>query len=361
MPINPRKSISNLKPYKPNFGKTKINNLIRLSANENPLGCSPDIAFNFKNTEFNRYPPQHSEELTKSISKRFDIDNRKIILGNGSDELISIIAQSFLNDGDEAIHTEYGFLQFPQCISVAGGKPVVAKDNSLVVSVDNILKSITAKTRIIFLANANNPTGTFISKNEVTRLISSIPKDILLVYDAAYAEYISDKNYIDGIPLVEKHENFIMLRTFSKMHGLAGLRLGWAYASENILNILRAVRGPFSVNTIAIKAGVIAIEDKSFQKKCLDYNFESMNWIENQLDKLGLIYQKSVTNFLLVKFPNLERYNSKKAEEYLSENGVLVRSMEAYNLNEFLRISLGIKKENEILIELLDKFLHDSK
>ncbi len=360
MNIYPSKSILKLKPYKPNFGKTTIKNFIRLSANENPLGCSPNIP-SFKNIDLHRYPPQNSSSLIKSISKRYNLNQNQIILGNGSDELIAIIAQSFLNDGDEAIHTEYGFLQFSQSIAVAGGKAVVAKDNNLTVSVDNVLRAVSKKTRLVFLANANNPTGTFIPKNEVVRLINTLPKNILLVYDAAYAEYISDINYTDGISLATKHENFIMLRTFSKLHGLAGLRLGWAYGSENIINVLMSVRGPFSVNTIAINAGVVAIEDIAFQRYCLKYNEESMEWMKIELDKLKLSYQKSVTNFILTKFPITKKFNAKSAELFLAKKGILVRGMEAYNLQNYLRISLGTKEENKILIQCLHEFLQDKK
>ena len=265
--FTPKNSILELNSYNPNFGKSNANKLIRLSANENPLGCSPNILKEINLNELNRYPPQHSDSLTESISQTFKIDKNKIILGNGSDELISIIAQSFLNFNDEAIYTEFGFLQFPQSIAIAGGKAIKAKDNELTASVDNILASINKKTRLIFLANANNPTGTFIPKSEVIRLVKSIPKNIILVYDSAYAEYIDDTNYTDGINLVEEYKNVVMLRTFSKLHGLAGLRLGWGYCCKEILNILMSVRGPFSVNSLAIKAGKIAIEDLDFQLK----------------------------------------------------------------------------------------------
>ena len=311
--------------------------------------------------DLNRYPPQQSSSLIQSISNRFNLDKNKIILGNGSDELISIIAQSFLNHGDEAIYTEYGFLQFPQAIAVAGGKGVVAKDNGLTVSVDNILKSITKKTRLIFLANANNPTGTFISKTEVIRLMESLPKNILLVYDAAYAEYIVNEDYTDGISFVEKYENFLTTRTFSKLHGLAGLRLGWAYGSRDIINILSSVRGPFSVNSMAIQAGILAIKDVKFQKKCVNYNLKNMKWMEIELDKLKLSYQNSVTNFILIKFPNSKKFSAKEAEIYFAKKGVLVRGMSAYNLSNYLRVSLGTKKENKIVIEILKTFLRDFK
>ncbi len=357
MSLSPRKSILELIPYKPNFGKSNLKNTIRMSANENPLGCSPKVLESIKDVNFNRYPPQVSEKLITSISKKFGLDQNKIILGNGSDELISIIAQSFLNFGDEAIYTEYGFLQFPQAIKVAGGKAVVAKDKNLTVSVDNILKNITLKTRIVFLANPNNPTGTLIDKREVIRLIESLPKNILLVYDAAYAEYIYDPAYSDGISLVKKYENVIMLRTFSKLHGLASLRLGWGHCSESIIKTLMSVRGPFSVNTIAIKAGIAAIEDKDFQKKSFNFNKKYMKWFEKELQKLNIFYQKSVTNFILIKFPILKNQNAKTAEAFFSKEGILVRGMKAYNLEEYIRVSIGTVKENKKFINRLKKFL----
>ena len=169
-------------------------------------------------------------------------------------------------------------------------------------SVDNILNLLTDKTRLIFLANANNPTGTFISKNEVYRLINNIPENILLVYDAAYAEYIKNDDYIDGSELADKYENVIMLRTFSKLHGLASLRLGWGYSSENIIENLMKVRGPFSVNAAAIMAGVAALEDLEFQKKSVQHNLKWMSWLETELKSLNLDFQSSITNFLLIKF-----------------------------------------------------------
>ena len=193
---SPKSNIEKLHTYKPNFGKSKINKLIRLSANESALGASKEAikALKIFSDNLNRYPPQVSEELVGAISKRYSLDKKKIILGNGSDELISILAQTFLNHNDEAIYTEFGFLQFPQAISIVGAKGVVANDVNYTASVDNILSKINKKTKLIFLANPNNPTGTFISKNEVIRLHESIPKNILFVYDAAYSEFVTNDN-----------------------------------------------------------------------------------------------------------------------------------------------------------------------
>ena len=356
-----KSSIEKLESYKPNFGNGKVKSLIRLSANEGALGTSSNAikAINSFSTDLNRYPPQISENLVDAISKRYSVDRNKIILGNGSDELISILAQAFLSSEDEAIYTEYGFLQFPQAISITGAKGVIAKDNKLTVSVDNILSNITKKTKLIFLANANNPTGTFISKEEVIRLHKSIPSNVLLVYDAAYSEFITHDDYIDGSELVDNSENVIMLRTFSKLHGLASLRLGWGYCSNYILNNLMKVRGPFSVNLAAILAGTAAINDIDFQNRSIEHNIKWMDWLEKELIKLNLSFQTSVTNFLLIKFSNETQFNAQSAEKFLASRGILVRGMSVYNLPSYLRVSLGTEEENMTLIKELKRFLEN--
>ncbi len=352
-------SIEKLENYKPNFGKSKISNLIRLSANEGALGTSLNAikALNSFTHNLNRYPPQVSDDLIKAIANRYSLDYKKIILGNGSDELISIITQAFLEPTDEAIYTEFGFLQFPQAISVSGAKGVVARDVNFTANVDNILSKINTKTKLIFLANANNPTGTFISKEEVIRLHKSIPSNILLVYDAAYSEFIINNNYIDGSSLVDKHDNVIMLRTFSKLHGLASLRLGWGYCSEYILRNLMKVRGPFSVNTAAMLAGIAAIEDIQFQENSVAHNLKWMAWFEKELKLLKLNFQTSVTNFLLIKFPDEIVNSAQNAVKFLAERGILVRGMNAYGLPNYLRVSIGNEEENITFIKQLKSFL----
>ena len=356
-----KSSIEKLESYKPNFGNGKVKSLIRLSANEGALGTSSNAikAINSFSTDLNRYPPQISENLVDAISKRYSVDRNKIILGNGSDELISILAQAFLSSEDEAIYTEYGFLQFPQAISITGAKGIIARDNKLTVNVDNILSNITKKTKLIFLANANNPTGTFITKDEVIRLHKSIPSNVLLVYDAAYSEFITHDDYIDGSELVDNSENVIMLRTFSKLHGLASLRLGWGYCSNYILNNLMKVRGPFSVNLAAIIAGTAAINDIDFQNKSIEHNIKWMSWLEKELKKLNLSFQISVTNFLLIKFSNETQFNAQSAEKFLASRGILVRGMAVYNLPSYLRVSLGTEEENRTLIKELKSFLEN--
>ncbi len=356
---SPKSNIEKLHTYKPNFGKSKIDNLIRLSANESALGASLDAinALKFFSNDLNRYPPQVSNELIGAISSRYSLNKKKIILGNGSDELISILAQTFLNYNDEAIYTEFGFLQFPQAISIAGAKGIIANDVNHTASVDNILSKISKKTKLIFLANPNNPTGTFIPKKEVIRLHESIPKKILLVYDAAYSEFVVNHDYIDGSELADKYENVIMLRTFSKLHGLASLRLGWGYSSENIIENLMKVRGPFSVNAAAIMAGIAALEDLNFQNKSVQHNLKWMSWFEKELRSLNLDFKKSITNFLLIKFPIEKKYNAENAKNFLASKGILVRGMKVYGLSSYLRVSIGADEENIKFINELKTFL----
>ena len=358
---SPKLNIEKLQNYKPNFGKSKINNLIRLSANESALGASLGAINALKtfSTDLNRYPPQVSDELTSAISKRYLLNKKKIILGNGSDELISILSQTFLNSNDEAIYTEFGFLQFPQSIAIAGAKGVIANDVNFTANVDNILSKINNKTKLIFLANPNNPTGTFITKNEIIRLHDSIPSNILLVYDAAYSEFVVNDDYTDGSELADEYDNVIMLRTFSKLHGLASLRLGWGYASENIIDNLMKVRGPFSVNTAAIMAGVAALEDLEFQKKSVQHNLKWMSWFEKELQSLNLDFQSSITNFLLIKFPSDQKHNAQNAENYLSSKGILVRGMKVYGLSNYLRVSIGTQEENIEFVNELKSFLEN--
>ena len=355
---SPKSNIARLNTYKPNFGKSKINNLIRLSANESALGASLEAIKALKtfSNDLNRYPPQVSDELISAISLRYSLNKKKIILGNGSDELISILAQTFLNYNDEAIYTEFGFLQFPQAISIAGAKGVAANDVNHTASVDNILSKISKKTKLIFLANPNNPTGTFIPRKEVVRLHESIPKKVLLVYDAAYSEFVVNDDYIDGSELADKYENVIMLRTFSKLHGLASLRLGWGYSSENIIESLMKVRGPFSVNAAAIMAGVAALKDLEFQKKSIQHNLKWMSWFEKELESLNLDFQRSITNFLLIKFPIDNKYNAHNAENFLASKGILVRGMKVYGLSNYLRVSIGTEEENVKFVNALKTF-----
>ena len=357
MSVHPKKSILKLHGYKPNFGKSNLKKVIHLSANENPLGCSKKISNSLNKNNFNRYPPQLSEELISSIAKKHNLDKNKIILGNGSDELISIIAQSYLNVGDEAIYTQYGFLQFPQAIAVAGGRSVVAKDLKLTVSIDNILKKVTKNTRLIFLANPNNPTGTYLDRNEMLELRKRLRSDILLVVDDAYCEFIEDPNFASGIELFSKSKNVLITRTFSKIYGLAGLRIGWGYSSKAIIQKLYEIKPPFNVSRPALFAATQAVQDINWLNKAIKHNNYWSEKIFDVIDEIGIATNKTNVNFFLLNFDFVDKSSSQVFNK-LANSGILVRQMNVYGIKNSLRVTIGNSNENKKFITTLRKIFN---
>ena len=286
---SPKKAVASLVSYRPALGKSANKDLIRLSANESALGWAPKVEEALRKMPFqlNHYDVPQSAELHNAIAKRYALEAERILSANGSDELIGLICTAYLEDGDEAIHTQYGFLVFPQATTIAGGVPVVAADEGLTASVDNILAAVTERTKIIFLANPNNPTGTLLSEAEVRRLHAGLPSHVILVLDWAYAEYVADgMSY--GALMVETFENVVMFRTFSKMHGLAAQRLGWGYFPSKIRDVLASIRPPFSINTIANVMGIAAIEDRAFQDKSFAHNQKWQREFPKRMAEIGL-------------------------------------------------------------------------
>ena len=354
----PKSSIQALAVYKPNFGAAGKKNLIRLSANESALGSSPAVMQALQNLDATacRYPEQISRGLVAAIA---DIENLKaemIMPSNGSDELIVLLTTAYLEPGDEAIYTEYGFLAFPQAISIADGVPVIAKDDGMTVSVDAIIKKITTKTKLIFIANPNNPTGTIISTSEIERLIAATPPHVIIVLDGAYAEYVSgdDNLYTSGAELVERHDNVVMLRTFSKIYGLASLRLGWGYFPPAIWDVLMAIREPFSVNAAAALAGIAAINDRDFINQALEHNALWMPRMQDSIRQSGFSPLPSHGNFFLIKFADSDE--AEAAYKFMYDRGILLRDMKPYNLPDCLRMSLGNAEEMELTIGAFKDF-----
>tara|TARA_B100001013_G_C24620329_1_gene446955 strand:+ start:126 stop:1223 length:1098 start_codon:yes stop_codon:yes gene_type:complete len=351
-----KKNINNVIKYEAGISKlANSKKTIKLSSNEGALGSSPKVKKalkEFENQVF-RYPDPESNKLKKEISIKYKLNKNNIICGNGSDEILTIIAKIFSGPGDEILYSEYGFLMYPIAAELAGSKGIKVKDISYRNSLTNFSKAITKKTKIIFIANPNNPTGTYVDKNELNKFIKNLPKKILLVIDAAYAEYVIKKDYSPGDDLVKNNNNVIMTRTFSKIYGLAGLRIGWAYCSKYIVDIFNRTRLPFNVNKVATEAAGVAIKDKNFYAKSVKHNNHYLNWLSKEITKLGLTPIPSVANFILVKFPNKGKFTAKNVNNYLLSKGIILRNVDSYSLHNFLRISIGKKNE---LIELL-KFL----
>lgn len=358
--IKPKSSIATMVTYTPNHGGAKKpGKVIRLSANEGALGMSPKAlqAMHAADPDLHRYPALGASRLAEAVGRRNGIDPARIVFGCGSDELIQTLCLAYLEPGDEVIYTQYGFLVYPMATRIAGGVPVVAPDDEYTVSVDAILKAVTERTRMVFLANPNNPTGTYIPQDEVKRLRAGLRGDILLVLDAAYCEYVTKNDYDSGIEMVESHDNVVMLRTFSKLYGMAGLRLGWAYGPKDIAATLESIKQPFGVNSLAIAAGIAAVEDLAFQEAVVESNSKWLPWSVEKFAELGLEPLPTVTNFLLLRFPDTEGRDAAAARSFLAERNILVREMSSYGVPDTIRLSIGTGEEMREVVDALADFL----
>ena len=356
----PKPGIMDIAAYVP--GKSSapagVAKVHKLSSNENPLGASPAAIEAVREVagrlEF--YPDGSATRLREAIGEAYGLNPANIICSNGSDEVIGLLTQTYMQPGDEGIFTEHGFLVYRIYIQAAGGVPVVAKEKNETADVDAILAAVTEKTRVVFLANPNNPTGTYLPFEEVRRLHAGLPGNVLLVLDAAYAEYVRRNDYEAGIELVSNSQNVVMTRTFSKIHGLGGVRLGWAYAPAHVVDALNRVRGPFNVNAAAIEAGVAAMRDRAHVEHTVAHNEQWLAWLMEELTKLGLRVTPSVGNFILIHFPE-DGKHSAAADDYLGERGYILRRVAGYGFPNALRMTVGTEEANRGVVAALTEFL----
>ncbi len=334
---------------------------IRLASNEGALGPSPRAveAYQAAAATLHRYPDGGSAALRGAIAKRFNLDADRIVCGAGSDELISLLIRSYAGPGDEVLYSQHGFLMYPIGAKSVGATPVVAPEDGLTASVDSLLAHVTPRTRLVFLANPNNPTGTYLPASEVARLHAGLPANAILVIDAAYAEYMNHEDYTAGEELVEQFPNVVMTRTFSKIFALGSLRIGWAYAPAGIADVLNRVRGPFNVSTAAHVAGVAAIEDAEFLERSRSHNATWRDWFATEVRALGLTIHPSVTNFILIDFKGQKpgKDDAEAARQFLKSAGILVRQMPAYGLPSCLRVTIGTEAEMRAVVDTLKAFL----
>jgi len=333
--------------------------VFKLSSNETPLGPSPQAkAAYLKVAEhLEDYPDGSARPLREAIGRAFGLDPNRIVCGAGSDDLLNLIADAYLSDGDEAIHTTHGFLVYPIATLGSGAKPVVAAETNFTADVDAILAALSPHTKIVFLANPNNPTGTYIPFNEVKRLHQGLPPNVLLVLDAAYAEYVRRNDYESGIELVATSENVVMCRTFSKIHGLAALRLGWLYGPASVVDAINRIRGPFNVNAAALAAGIAAIEDSAHVEASRAHNETWLAWLTEAIGKLGLEVTPSVANFVLIHFSATPGKTAAEADTFLSARGLILRRVVAYHLPNCLRMTVGGEEANRLVVTALTEFL----
>jgi len=359
-PPQPKPGILEIAPYV--GGQSSIDGvekIIKLSSNEGALGPSPKAvqAYNKAAESLHRYPDGGCTALRQALATANGIDADRIVCGAGSDELLDLLARAYAGPGDEVLYTEHGFLMYPIAARGAGATPVAVPETELRADVDAILGRVTANTRIVYLANPNNPTGTYLSEAELRRLRGELPDGVLLVIDAAYAEYVDRDNYTAGAALVDECDNVVMTRTFSKLYALGGVRLGWAYCPGAVADVLNRLRGPFNVGSPAQAAGLAALADTDFADKVRAHTRQWSDWTRQQLGGLGLEVPSDVGNFLLVRFPTEAERNAEAADAFLKSHGIIVRRMGSYGLPDCLRITIGREDEMRALVDALGDFL----
>lgn len=316
-----------------------VSNVVKLSSNENPFGpCEAAIkAFEGAGRSLHRYPSADHGELRGAIGEVYGLNPEQIICGAGSDEIIAFLCQAYAGPGDEVIHTEHGFAMYAISARAAGATPVEVREQSRVTDVDAILAACTQRTKLVFIANPNNPTGTMIAQSEVERLAQGIPEQAILVLDGAYAEYVEE--YDGGASLVTARENVVMTRTFSKIYGLGGLRIGWGYAPQAIIDVLNRIRGPFNLSEAGLAAATAAVREQAYVTQCRDANAKWRDWLAHALAQHGVPSDTSLANFILARFGSEEEAGA--CDSYLQSQGLIVRRVSGYKLPNALRITVG--------------------
>jgi histidinol-phosphate aminotransferase len=357
----PKAHILGITPYQQGKSKTGAatdpGRLIKLSSNENPLGPSQQAIATYRTMgDLHRYPDGSAAALRDAIDEVYDLDAQRIVIGAGSDELINLLIHAYAGEGDEVLYSEHGFLMYSIYAKAHGATPVTASENDLVADVDALLGKVTDRTRLLFLANPNNPTGTLLPQSEVQRLRQKLPQQVMLVLDAAYAEYVEDDSYDAGSALVDSTQNTVMLRTFSKIYGLPSLRVGWGYAPVEVVDVLNRIRSPFNVNSAGLAAAAAAIRDTAYTAYAVEYNARERARVTAALTSLGLKVTPSATNFVLVHFAENGKTASAANQTLLSQ-GIIAREVTNYGLPHCLRFTIGTTEENTAVIEALKAFM----
>ncbi|QPH52646.1 histidinol-phosphate transaminase [Pontivivens ytuae] len=355
--IAPQPGILDVIPYQ--GGESKVhgaNRVVKLSSNENLLGPSQRAidAYRRVGDGLNIYPDGSHAELRRAIGEVHGLDPARLICGAGSDEILSLLCQAYAGPGTELVHTEHGFAMYAIYGKVAGATPVVVKEKNRETDVDALLAGVTDKTRLLFVANPNNPTGTLIPDAEIARLADSLPPHVLLVLDGAYSEFVREPGY-QPLSIVEGRDNVVMTRTFSKVYGLGALRIGWAYAPAHVIDVLNRVRGPFNVTAAALAAAEAAVRDTEWTEHCVIQTEIWREWLARELRRAGIESDPSHCNFICARFP--DDATAKAADKALRERGLIVRDVSGYNLPGSLRITIGDEASMRGVADTLTRFM----
>ena len=356
--IKSRMEIRDLQPYKPGkpiedvqreYGLDKV---IKLASNENPLGCSPKVKEAIEKT-FNHlsiYPDGNATKLKEKLAESLGVKTNEILPTNGLDEMIDLVSKAYINKGDEVIMADLTFPRYIQTTEMMGGTPIIVPLKDYTFDLDGILNKINDKTKMIWICNPNNPTATIVTEAEIVKFFDKVPENVLILYDEAYREYATSEDYPhDSIKFLKDYPNLLVMRTFSKVYGLAGIRVGYTVGNKDIIENINKVRGPFNVNILALEAAIAALEDKDFVKQSYDLNLEGKNYLCEEFDKMKLFYTPSETNHIFV---NVEK-NGQEVFLEMQKKGVIIRPM----AGDFIRVSIGTMEENKIFIDTLKQVL----
>lgn len=359
LPIEPRPGVLGIEPYK--GGESSLEgraDVIKLSSNEGALGPSPQAVAAIKAAaaDVGRYPDGSCAELRAAIGARFGLDPARIVCGAGSDEILGLLARAYAGAGDEVLYTAHGFGMYPICAQAVGAEPIKVPETDLTADVDALIARAGNRTRLLYLANPNNPTGTYLNAEALRRLRAGLPEGVVLVIDAAYAEFVTEADYETGAALVDETSNTIMTRTFSKIFGLGNLRLGWAYGPPHMIDVLNRLRMPFNVSGIAQAAGIAALADTAHVETAIAHNMTERARLAAGLEAAGVIVPPSACNFVLARFPG-GAGQAEAADAYLRERGIIVRRMGGYGLPDSLRITVGLSQEMDAVIAAVSDFM----
>lgn len=356
----PKPGILDIAPYVPGkSGAGLSGRIFKLSANEAALGPSPKAVEAFKAgaATLEDYPDGSARLLREAIARTYGIDPAQVVVGIGSGELLHYLANIYLAPGDEAIHTTHGFLLYPIATMSNGATNVIAPEINLTADVDAILRAVTPRTKLLWLANPNNPTGTYIPASEVKRLHANLPSNVLLVLDAAYADFVTVDDYEAGLELAKSTDNVVMARTFSKIYGLAAARLGFIYGPPHVIDVVNRTRAPFNASGPSMQAAIAALADTDHYNAARAHNTKWRQWLTDEVNRLGLKVTPSVANFILIDFPEQKGKTAEDADAFLTGRGLILRAVKAYKLPHALRLTVGTEEANRLVIDALRDFV----
>jgi histidinol-phosphate aminotransferase len=360
MALTPKPGVLDITPYIGGRAAVAgVEKVIKLSSNESPLGPSPLAVEALVKAahDLEIYPEGSAQILRDAIGEVYGLDPARIVTsGDGSDALLTMLANAYLRPGDEVLFSEHDFILYKIATFANSAIPVEIPDPKLRFDVDAALARVTPKTRIVFIANPNNPTGSYISHEEMRRLHAGLSPETLLVIDSAYSEYVRKNDYEAGIEMVSRYPNVVMTRTFSKVHGLAGMRIGWTYAPAAVCDVLNRIRGPFNVSMMQQYTAAAAIRDRTHVERSVAHNEQWKTYLTEEIRKLGLTVNESVANFVLIQFPKGEK-SSAKADAFLGSKGLILRGVAGYGLPDALRLTIGTAEANERVVSALREFM----